>query len=256
MSDEASSNTAAGVAAGRTKRLTEAARDRSFANLRPRDAATLILVDRTGSVPKVLMGRRHAGHKFLPGKFVFPGGRVEIADRAMPVAAPLDDSDVARLMRRMQRPSAAKAAGFALAAIRETYEETGLMLGTRRTEDIVAPSEAWRAFAQERILPDLGALHFIARAITPPGRPRRFDSRFFAADVSAVAHRAEGVVGPDAELVELVWLPITEARRLDMPTITAVALEELQDRAATRMSRGHPVPFFRMLHNRFVREVL
>jgi len=256
MSDEASSNTAAGVAAGRTKRLTEAARDRSFANLRPRDAATLILVDRTGSVPKVLMGRRHAGHKFLPGKFVFPGGRVEAADRAMPTAAPLDNSDVARLMRRLQRPSPAKAAGFALAAIRETYEETGLMLGTRRTDDIVAPSEAWQAFAQQGILPNLGALHFIARAITPPGRPRRFDSRFFAADVSAVAHRAEGVVGPDAELVELVWLPITEARRLDMPTITAVALEELQDRAATGMSRNHPVPFFRMLHNRFVRETL
>ena len=255
MSDDASTDTA-DTAAGRTKRLTDAARDRSFANLRPRDAATLILVDRTGSVPKVLMGRRHHGHKFLPGKFVFPGGRVEIADRAMPTAAPLDDSDVARLMRRMQRPSPAKAAGFALAAIRETYEETGLMLGARRDHEIVAPSEAWQAFAQRRILPDLGALHFIARAITPPGRPRRFDSRFFAADVSAVAHRAEGVVGPDAELVELVWLPITEARRLDMPTITAVALEELQDRAATGMSRDHPVPFFRMLHNRFVRDVL
>jgi 8-oxo-dGTP pyrophosphatase MutT (NUDIX family) len=256
MSDEASTNAAAGIAAGRTKRLTDAARDRSFANLRPRDAATLILVDRSGSVPKVLMGRRHHGHKFLPGKFVFPGGRVEIADRAMPTAAPLHDSDVGRLMRRMQRPSRAKAAGFALAAIRETYEETGLMLGTRRTDEILAPSDAWQAFAQARILPDLGALHFIARAITPPGRPRRFDSRFFAADVSAVAHRAAGVVGPDAELVELVWLPITEARRLDMPTITAVALEELQDRAATGMSRDHPVPFFRMLHNRFVRETL
>jgi 8-oxo-dGTP pyrophosphatase MutT (NUDIX family) len=260
MSDEASTDTvadiAADIAAGRAKRLTDAARDRSFAYLRPRDAATLILVDRSHSVPKVLLGRRHQGHKFMPGKFVFPGGRVEIADRAMPTAAPLHDSDVARLMRRMQRPSPAKAAAFALAAIRETYEETGLMLGVRRTDKIVAPSGAWSAFAEARILPDLGALHFITRAITPPGRPRRFDSRFFAADVSAVAHRAEGIVGPDAELVELVWLPITEARRLDMPTITAVALEELQDRAATGMSRDHPVPFFRMLHNRFVRETL
>ena len=85
-------------------------------------------------------------------------------------------------------------------------------------------------------MPDLSAIHFIARAITPPRRPLRFDSRFFAADVSAIAHRDDGFVGPDKELVELVWLPITEARSLDMPGITAVVLEELQDRIATGMS--------------------
>jgi len=246
----------ADTATTRTQRLTEAARDRSFAPLKPRDSATLILVDRSASVPKVLLGRRHAGHKFLPGKFVFPGGRVESADRAMPVAAPLAKADTTRLQRRVQRPSAAKAAGFALAAIRETYEETGLMLGVRGSERFGTPTAAWQPFADAGVLPDLSALHFIARAITPPGRPRRFDSRFFAADATAVAHRAEGIVGPDSELVELVWLPITEARRLDIPTITAVALEELQDRAATGMGRDHPVPFFRMLHNRFVREEL
>ena len=113
-----------------------------------------------------------------------------------------------------------------------------------------------QAFAQAGVLPDLSAVHFIARAITPPRRPRRFDSRFFAADISAVARRFEGVVGPQAELVELVWLPITEARRLDIPAITAVALDELQDRIATGMSHDHPVPFYRMLHKRFVREML
>ena len=90
----------------------------------------------------------------------------------------------------------------------------------------------------------------------PPKRPLRFDSRFFAADVEAIAHRADGFVGPDSELIELVWLPITEARRLDMPGITAVVLEELQDRIAAAMSPDHPVPFYRMLHKRFVREVL
>ena len=90
------------------------------------------------------------------------------------------------------------------------------------------------------MLPDLAAVHFIARAITPPKRPLRFDSRFFAADVGAIVHRAEGFVGPEAELVELVWLPITEARRLDMPGITAVVLEELQDRIASGMSHDHP----------------
>jgi 8-oxo-dGTP pyrophosphatase MutT (NUDIX family) len=255
------SNDSSGAASGakekdRTDRLTHAARDRTFANLRPRDSATLILIDRSESVPKVLLGRRHESHKFLPGKFVFPGGRAEKTDRLMPTAAPLHASDVERLMRRVRRPSAAKAAALALAAIRETYEETGLMLGTRATGAIRAPAGAWQAFADAGVMPDLSAVHFIARAITPPGRPRRFDSRFFAAEVAAVTHRADGVVGPDSELVELIWMPITEARRLDIPTITAVALEELQERIATGMSHDHAVPFYRMVRNRFVRQDL
>jgi 8-oxo-dGTP pyrophosphatase MutT (NUDIX family) len=255
MSDDSQTLTPSGKKGDRTDRLTRAARDRSFANLRPRDSATLILIDRAESVPKVLLGRRHESHKFLPGKFVFPGGRVEPSDRLMLTAAPLHTRDTERLMLGVQRPSKVKAAGYALAAIRETYEETGLMLGTRAS-DIVAPAGPWQAFAQAGIVPDLSAVHFIARAITPPGRPRRFDSRFFAADVTAIAHRCDGFVGPDAELVELVWLPITEARRLDMPTITAVTLEELQERIATGMSHDHPVPFYRMRRNRFVRENL
>jgi len=256
MSDDKSTDDTGDVAADRTRRLTEAARNRTFTNLRPRDSATLMLVDRSESVPKVLLGRRHERHQFLPGKFVFPGGRVEPDDRKMPVAASLHEGDATRLMKQTRYPSLAKAAAFGLAAIRETYEETGLMLGTQRSEGIKAPAGAWRAFAEAGVLPDLSVLHFIARAITPPGRPRRFDSRFFAADLTAVVHRVEGFFGPDSELVELVWMPIPEARSLDIPAITAVALEELQDRAATGMSHDHPVPFFRMLRNRFVRETL
>ncbi len=71
-----------------------------------------------------------------------------------------------------------------------------------------------------------------------------------------MVHREEGFVGPEAELVELVWLPINEARRLDMPGITAIVLEELQDRIAAGMSHDHPTPLYRMLHKRFVRELL
>ena len=242
--------------ADRTDRLTNATRDQSFAYSRPRDAATLILIDRGHAVPKVLLGRRHERHRFMPGKFVFPGGRVELADRLMPVAAPLHASDTARLMRGVQRPSAGKAAAFALAAIRETYEETGLMLGAKTGERTAAPAADWQAFAEAGVLPDLSAVHFVARAITPPRRPRRFDSRFFAAEFSAVVHRANGFVGPQAEFVELVWLPITEARRLDIPSITAVALEELQERILTGMSHDHPVPFYHMVKKRFVRELL
>jgi 8-oxo-dGTP pyrophosphatase MutT (NUDIX family) len=174
----------------------------------------------------------------------------------MTVSAALHKTDADRLMRQVKRPSLAKAAGYALAAIRETYEETGLMLGAPAAGIATAPPAAWAAFAKAGVLPDLTALHFIARAITPPKRPLRFDSRFFAADVTAIARREDGFVGPDKELVELAWLPLNEAQKLDMPGITAVVLEELQDRIAAGMSHDHPVPLYRMLHKRFVREIL
>jgi 8-oxo-dGTP pyrophosphatase MutT (NUDIX family) len=226
-------------------------------NMRPKDAATLILIDRSGPQPKVLLGKRHRGHKFMPGKYVFPGGGVEPADQRMPVARPLDRSAERGLMREVKRASPVKARALALAAIRETYEETGLMLGRRGDGNSAAvPAGPWSAFAQEQILPDLGAVHFVARAITPPRRPKRFDTRFFTADANAVAHRIEGIIGPDAELVELVWMPIGEARQLDLPAITGVVLEELKARIAQGLRHDLPVPFYQMLHRRFVRELL
>ena len=72
------------------QRVAQAERDLSHPTVRPRDAATLILVDRSAHPPKVLLGRRHAGHKFMPGKYVFPGGRVEPLDRRMAAHAHLD----------------------------------------------------------------------------------------------------------------------------------------------------------------------
>lgn len=236
--------------------LTAAERERKSPNVRPKDAATLILVDRGGAVPKVLLGKRHHRHSFLPGKFVFPGGRVDPCDRLMPVAKPLDPNAEDYLMRRIQRPSAVKARAIALAAIRETFEETGLLLGTPRALDGAVPEGPWSAFARTGFYPDLSALHFIARAITPSHRPKRFDTRFFAVDASAIAHRIENVVHADAELVELVWLPITEARSLDMPTITEVALRELEARVAAGFGHDVPVPFYRMPRKKFLRDLL
>src|SRR5271163_95337 len=247
---------AGGTSADRAERLTRSMRDQSYPNVQPRDSATLILIDRSEAVPKVLLGRRHEGHRFLPGKFVFPGGRVETGDRRIPTAAPLHARDTERLMQRVKRPSAAKAAAFALAAIRETHEETGLMLGVPSATPVAGLPEAWQPFAKACVVPDLSAVHFIGRAITPPNRPRRFDSRFFAADFTAVTRQDEGFVGADAELVETVWMPIAEARQLDIPGITAIVLEELQDHIATGMSHDHQVPLYRMLHKKFLRELL
>jgi 8-oxo-dGTP pyrophosphatase MutT (NUDIX family) len=237
-------------------KMNAVSRDLNSPYVRPKDAATLILVDRSGKTPKVLLGKRHARHKFMPGRYVFPGGRVDPEDRRMPVARPLHPQAEAQLMKRTQRPTASKARAFALAAIRETFEETGLLLGVRHDAPVNVPEGPWQQYAAAKFLPDLGALRFIGRAITPPGRNRRFDARFFTADASAVAHRVEGVTGPDAELVELVWMPLGEAQQLDMPAVTSVMLEELSERIADGFGHDLPVPFYQHPRGRFMRETL
>jgi len=233
------------------ERLTRVTRDMTHPNQRPRDAATMILVDRSGPTPKVLLGRRHARHTFMPDVFVFPGGRLDPDDRLLPAAGALDPRIEARLMQRVQKPSVHKARALALTAIRECFEETGLLVGSRRAD---APDNGgrWQDFASNGCLADLSGLHFIARAITPPRRPRRYDTRFFSADADHVRHRVEGVTGPDAELIELVWVPIDEARTLDMPAITGVVLEELEARIRAGLGHDLPVPFYRMLNRKFV----
>jgi 8-oxo-dGTP pyrophosphatase MutT (NUDIX family) len=239
-----------------TDRLTRVTRDMTHPNQRPRDAATLILLDRSGPAPKVLLGRRHKRHTFMPDVFVFPGGRLDPADRLLPAIGALDPRVEARLMRQTQKPSTQKARALALTAIRECFEETGLLIGSRRADAPAAPEGRWHDFVENSIMPDLSGLHFIARAITPPRRPRRYDSHFFAADFACVQHRVEGVTGPEAELTELVWVPIGEARGLDMPAITGVVLEELEGRIRAGMSHDLPAPFYRMLNRKFVCDML
>ena len=237
------------------ERMTKAERNQTFPDCEPRDAATLMLIDRSGPVPKVLLGRRHHGHKFMPGKFVFPGGRIEPLDRTMVAASELHPDTEAKLRVRVAA-GAAEPRAFALAAIRETAEEAGLLLGVKRNSAPETPGDIWTEFAKANVHPDLGNVHFIARAITPPRRPKRFDTRFFTMDTSAVAHRIEGVVGPESELVELVWTPIEEAAHLDMPTITGIVLEELLARVEAGMAHALPVPFYFMQNQQFFRELL
>jgi 8-oxo-dGTP pyrophosphatase MutT (NUDIX family) len=238
-------------------RLTSTERERRWPNVRPADAATLILLDRSRAVPKVLMGKRHAGHRFMPGKFVFPGGRIEAEDRRMPAANALHHRAEEAMNARVQRASSGRNRALALAAIRETFEETGLMVGTRDYGPPDYPGDgSWAPFREAGVFPDLEALQFVARAITPPRRPKRFDTRFFAADRTAVVHEVPGAVGPDSELVELVWVALPEARRLDLPAITTVILEELETRLAAGFIPQLPVPFYREVRGRFVREAL
>jgi 8-oxo-dGTP pyrophosphatase MutT (NUDIX family) len=217
--------------------------------MKPRDSSTLIIVDAIGGEPRILMGKRRMDQVFMPGKYVFPGGRVDAADRGLETVDELHEADTAKLLVEMRdTPSAGRARAIALAAVRETFEETGLLVGAPGAPSKRVEAEAWRGFYERGYMPKLSQLRFFARAITPPGRPRRYDSRFFYADVSAVALRTDVI---DGELSSLDWFTFDEMRALDLPAITRVVLEDLIDRLKLDLEGGEAaaaaaaVPFYR-----------
>lgn len=184
---------------------------------RPKDAATLVLVRTDDYRPRILMGCRAKLHDFMPSKWVFPGGRLDradyrgadISDLRPPVA-----QDLAATARLQRQNGERLARALARAAVRETFEETGLVLG-RREETAVAG--------------DLSALSYIARAITPPFSPKRFDARFLMADATALS-------SPEAadsrELAHVAWFTLDECRDLDLPTVTRAVLDVVEKRLA------------------------
>jgi 8-oxo-dGTP pyrophosphatase MutT (NUDIX family) len=195
---------------------------------KPRDAATLVLV-RGGR--EVMMGQRGKGHVFMPDKWVFPGGRVDPGDARLPAAAELT-AETEWLLQQggvVRRPPRA----FALAAARETLEETGLQVG--------GPEG-----------PDLSRFSLVARAVTPPYRPRRYDARFFMADADAVLFD-DRPAGDTDELLQVRWLSFAEAEQQDLPRITRYVLGEVQARLAGQ--EGKP-PFFRWRRGGHVMERL
>ncbi|HSF94241.1 MAG TPA: NUDIX hydrolase [Thermohalobaculum sp.] len=205
-----------------------------------RNAATVVVIRRDQDVPRVLMGQRGAGAAFMPSKFVFPGGAVDLGDAAVPVASPLAPRCRAQLER--QAP-AGLADALAMSAIRELWEETGLALSLPSGPRPANPPPAWQSFFAEGHHPAADALEFIFRAITPPGRPRRFDARFFLADASRVSGDASDFSRADSELSFLSWLTLAEARQLDLPFITGVVLAEIEARLAAPGDE-RPAPFF------------
>jgi len=205
--------------------------------VRPRDAATLIVLRRDGPKPRVLMGRRHGGHSFMPDKWVFPGGRIDPADFRAPVAAELRPEVADCLARAGGEPKRTRA--LALSAIRETFEETGLLLA--QAGEARAKAGPWKDFLAQGALPDLSALDFIARAVTPPMVPKRYDARFFMADAERLVSLERQ---PDCgELDEIAWFELEDALALDLPTVTEFVLKEIPLRLA---DNTRPIPDWRM----------
>ena len=203
-----------------------------------RDAATVILLRDRSTRPSVLMGQRGAAASFMPNKFVFPGGAVDPADHGLPLSGPMPLPCTTRLGEAsLIDPGAVMAA-----AIRELWEETGQILG--RPGIWTDPPRGWRGFAASGHLPDVSALQFVFRAVTPPGNPRRFDARFFLADATHLATDPDDFSGAEDELACLQWVALDDARQFDLPFITQVVLAEL----TARISDPAPpalVPYFR-----------
>ncbi len=173
-----------------------------------RDAATVILLREMNGVPHVLMGQRGAKAAFMPNKYVFPGGAVDEVD----YSAVLEGTADVRLGE--------KAVGLYTAALRELLEETGL-----------------------RLPPRMGGLRFVFRAITPEGRPRRFDARFFVAQAGDVLNDLDDFSEACDELSHLHWIALSEARGLELPFITSVVLSEVEALLKTP-DVAHKAPFF------------
>lgn len=204
-----------------------------------RDAATVIVLRDRNHKPSVLMGQRGANAAFMPNKFVFPGGAVDPEDAHVPFADPLSPLCESRLTDGVAKDRALALAG---AAIRELWEETGQILG--RPGKWEAPPHNWQDFAARGHLPSAAPLQFVFRAITPPGRPRRFDARFFLLDADDLASDPDDFSAASDELAHLQWIALDKVRGFDLPFITEVVLAEVAARAAD----PHPpasVPFFR-----------
>lgn len=203
-----------------------------------RDAASVILIRDAETQPAVLMGQRGASAAFMPNKFVFPGGAVDAGDAQVPLSGELDPVCAARLAEGAG-PGLAHA--LPVAAIRELWEETGLALGTPGPwQD--APA-GWRGFAESGHMPSAAGLSFVFRAITPPGRPRRFDARFFLGDAARIAGDPDDFSRASDELAHLQWIPLEDVRTFDLPFIQQVVLAEV----VKGLARGGPpdgVPFF------------
>lgn len=205
--------------------------DTSQRSMRPVDAATMVVWRRRRGTLEVLMGRRHHNHVFMPRAYVFPGGRVDPADKQLIPETGLR-ADVQARLERAANPTRARA--IAAAAVRETWEETGLVIGK---------------LEGDALRPGLARLDYFFRAITPPGRTRRFDARFFLGEAEGVTGKLAG----DGELVDVAFRSFDESRLLDVAGITRIALAEAERHILNPPppDPDRPVPLSRFLRGQY-----
>lgn len=218
--------------------------------IRPRDAATLALIRRDGRHATVLMGQRGRSQAFMPERYVFPGGGVEPGDRYVRPSAELSANVATRVARNC---TPARARSLAAAAIRETFEETGLLLAAPSALPTGKVRAEWRGFHERGLAPALDRLDYIYRAVTPPGQVRRFNARFFM----AFADDLHGEIAGNGELHDIGWVPIPEALKMPIPHITGVVLGEINRLLGDPTPRDQTTttPFLRHIGDNYLVEM-
>ena len=214
---------------------------------RPRDAASIMLLDRSQADVRVLVGRRHKAHVFMPNLHVFPGGRRDRDDHRLAFRGDIHPAVLERLKTGYKHSaSESRLRAIALAALRELHEEASIAVGSTDCGNTLLP-----------FLPDLTNLRYMARAITPPGHPRRFDTHFFAlfTDEAGVD---PGDIRDSRELEDLRWIDVNDVSAVQLPDITGIILGDLRASLQSDASLpfGRPVPFYYTRHGRFVRDLL
>lgn len=230
------------------------------ATMRPRNAATLVLLDRGSGNPdnaRILMGKRHHSLAFMPGALVFPGGAVDSTDGSVPTDGELPDATHEKITANMRGKASSRAArALGIAAIRELAEETGILIGNSGNAEIGLAD--WRCFEERAVIPSMSGFSLLARAITPPGPPRRFDTWFFVVDAKAIGHVPEDGFEPSGELEQLEWIRPEDAIGANTREITRVMLVELMNRLREDpgLEPHFPAPFYYTARNRFMRALM
>lgn len=238
-------------------RVLGASGRQAHTGIRPSTAATIVIVRRDGSDVRVLMGKRHHSLKFMPGALVFPGGRVDPMDGSIPAADDLPLPTRRMLLGNMRGKASIRAArAIGMAAVRELSEECGLLIG--KPGRFASTHGDWAPFAQRGLAPSLAGLSILARAITPPGPPRRFDTWFLVTTDERIAYTPESGFMPSGELEELQWVRPRDAMDGDTREITRVMLVELMHRLERDpgFDPDYPAPLYQSRHGRFQKTMM
>lgn len=215
-------------------------REKGTKAVRPWDASTIIIWRKRGRAIEVLMGERHRAHKFLPHRYVFPGGRVDSGDARVRAGSEMTPAVSAQLARTTRN---GRARSIAIAAIRETFEETGLIIGAGDPLPHRPAPGGWDRFFDAGYAPALDRLHYVARAITPVFRPMRFDARFFMVEAKDVVGDLQG----SGELENLEWIPIKDTQNFELAMVTRNILNYAEGliKEPPRQSASRKIPFFK-----------
>ena len=189
---------------------------------KPRVASTLVLTCGSGRNLKILMGQRSNKHDFMPNVYVFPGGRVDRADSFAKYAGDLSPRTT-RILETAYNPRRARA--VALACVRETYEETGLMLGKASDTQRNLTHASYDAFRQAGQLPDLTGIEVFGRAVTPPHCHKRFDAWFF---VKHLGDQTPTQITDSSELLNVGWFTFEQIEKHELQRATKMMLQVLK----------------------------